>query len=84
MSWYVWIAIIAVIAFFTYVITVITGLFKRNADLTQENIDELVGDSYCASFIPMRAYFYLESADEPLFAEIHGNMKRYESRGCDD
>ena len=41
MSWYVWIAIIAVIAFFTYVITVITGLFKRNADLTQENIDEL-------------------------------------------
>ena len=41
MSWYVWVAIIAVIAFFTYVITVITGLFKRNADLTQENIDEL-------------------------------------------
>ena len=26
---------------FTYVITIITGLFKRNADLTQENIDEL-------------------------------------------
>ena len=41
MSWYVWVALIAVIAFFTYVITVITGLFKRNADLTQENIDEL-------------------------------------------
>jgi heme exporter protein D len=41
MSWYVWVAIIAVIVFFTYVITVITGLFKRNADLTQENIDEL-------------------------------------------
>ena len=41
MSWYVWVAIIAVVAFFTYVITVITGLFKRNADLTQENIDEL-------------------------------------------
>ena len=32
----------------------------------------------------MRGYFYLESADEPLFAEIHGNMKRYENRGCDD
>jgi len=44
----------------------------------------VTGDSYCTSLIPMRAYFYLESADEPLFAEIHGNMKRYESRGCDD
>ena len=44
----------------------------------------VVGDSYCASLIPMRGYFYLELADEPLFAEIHGNMKRYESRGCDD
>jgi hypothetical protein len=41
MSWYIWVAIITVVAFFTYVITVITGLFKRNADLTQENIDEL-------------------------------------------
>ncbi|GAF96538.1 unnamed protein product [marine sediment metagenome] len=41
MSWYVWVALIAVIAFFTYVITIITGLFKRNADLTQENVDEL-------------------------------------------
>jgi hypothetical protein len=44
----------------------------------------VVGDSYCTSLIPMRAYFYLESEDEHLFAEIHGNMKRYESRGCDD
>ena len=41
MSWYVWLSIIAVVSFFTYVITVIVGLFSRNADLTQENIDEL-------------------------------------------
>ena len=40
MSWYIWLTIIAVVAFFTYVITVIMGLFSRNADLTQENIDE--------------------------------------------
>ena len=40
MSWYVWLTIIAVVAFFTYVITVIMGLFSRNADLTQEKIDE--------------------------------------------
>jgi hypothetical protein len=40
-SWYAWVGIIAVIACFTYVITVITGLFKRNTDLTEENINEL-------------------------------------------
>jgi hypothetical protein len=40
-SWYAWVGIIAVIAGFTYVITVITGLFKRNTDLTEENINEL-------------------------------------------
>ena len=40
MSWYVWLTIIVVVAFFTYVITVIMGLFSRNADLTQEKIDE--------------------------------------------
>ena len=41
MSWYVWLTIIAVVSFFTYVITVMVGLFSRNADLTQESIDEL-------------------------------------------
>ena len=42
----------------------------------------IIGDSYCSSLIPMRAYVYLEDTDNPLFREIHGNMKRYELR-CD-
>lgn len=39
-------------------------------------------DSYCESLIVMRGYLWIEGIDKQLFDEIHGNMKRYENRGC--
>jgi hypothetical protein len=39
-------------------------------------------DSYCATFVPIYEYFYLEDSDPSLFNEIHKNMKRFEHR-CD-
>lgn len=41
MSWLGWVAVIASLSFLTYVVTIVYGLFRRNADLTQEKIDEL-------------------------------------------
>lgn len=41
-----------------------------------------VKDSYCDSLIPMRGYWWVETVDPPLYEEIHGNMKRYDHRGC--
>ena len=40
MSWLGWVAVIAIVSLATYVLTVMYSLFKRNADLTQEKIDE--------------------------------------------